>query len=153
MSLRIVQEDLLEGLTDPVTCVPTIVLHGCNCFHTMGAGVALYLRIKYPQVYDVDKTFTEKGDKAKLGTYTAALISGRLYILNCYTQYRYGRDKQYAEYWAIERCFKLISNYIDHAWKIRMSKIGCGNAGGDWAIVQQSVEQHLKYFDVTVCYK
>ena len=52
----------------------TVVLHGCNCFHTMGAGIALYLRRMIPEVAEVDAG-TVYGDKNKLGTCSVANIT------------------------------------------------------------------------------
>ena len=44
-----------------------LIIHGCNCFCTMGAGIAKTIKQKFPEAYEADLK-TEKGDKAKLGT-------------------------------------------------------------------------------------
>jgi O-acetyl-ADP-ribose deacetylase (regulator of RNase III) len=50
--MLITKGDILQGL------VPghhtTVILHGCNCMNVMGAGIALYLKQKFPVVYEVD---------------------------------------------------------------------------------------------------
>ena len=48
-----------------------VVIHGCNCFNTTGAGVAKQIKLQYPEAYQADK-LTIKGDKGKLGSYTQA---------------------------------------------------------------------------------
>lgn len=46
-----------------------IIAHGCNCFHTMGSGVAGQLARAYPKILEIDKTTTEYGSRDKLGRY------------------------------------------------------------------------------------
>ena len=48
-----------------------VIVHGCNCFNTMGAGIALAVKRKYPEAYEVDKR-TKYGDINKLGTISVA---------------------------------------------------------------------------------
>ena len=146
--MELIQSDILTGLDADEK---TLILHGCNCHHTMGAGIAKYLRIKFPQIYIADIQQTVKGDVTKLGTYSTAIISPTLHILNCYSQFNWsGRTP--VDYAAIESCFKLIAQEYK-GWSIRMPKIGCGLAGGDWDIVEQLVAYYFIDFDVTVYYK
>ena len=46
-----------------------VIIHGCNCFHAMGGGIAKQLADKYPQVEEVDRQ-TTFGDRNKLGSYS-----------------------------------------------------------------------------------
>ena len=62
--MKIIKADILSNI-DPNRL--TIILHGCNCFHTMGAGIAKYLANKFPEVLKADQT-TIKGDTGKLGS-------------------------------------------------------------------------------------
>ena len=48
-----------------------IIAHGCNCFCTMGSGIAPQIAKAFPEAYDVDQK-TVKGDKKKLGVFTEA---------------------------------------------------------------------------------
>ena len=43
-----------------------VIVHGCNCFCTMGAGIAKTIKQKFPTAYQADLA-TIKGDKTKLG--------------------------------------------------------------------------------------
>jgi O-acetyl-ADP-ribose deacetylase (regulator of RNase III) len=115
-----------------------IVVHGCNCFNTMGSGIALQIKTQYPEAYEADCT-TQKGDKNKLGTFTYAISNGVL-IINAYTQYKYGRDKRYADYDAIETVIRKICQALP-GQTIAMPRIGCGLAGGDWKIVSEIIER------------
>ncbi len=147
--IREVKQNILHNI-DPNQ--PTVIIHGCNCYQTMGAGVAKSLRDAYPQVYEADKAYNPKFRIDKLGHHTLAKINKNLYVFNCYTQYRYGRKGLYADYKAIDDCLKHIGENLSPLYKIRISRIGCNNAGGDWKIVKKIIEKRLKDFDVTVCY-
>lgn len=140
--MTIIRDDILSKL-DPNT--KTVILHGCNCFCTMGAGIAKYLKQKYPLIYSVDKG-TKYGDRKKLGTFSIAGIHNNLHILNCYTQFDYRRSasgKPPVNYSAIESCLKHVLTLYD-GWEIRTPKIGCGLAGGDWAVVEPLFNDILK---------
>ena len=112
-----------------------VIVHGCNCFHTMGSGVAKQIKEKFPEAYEADRTLTDKGDRAKLGTVSAAMIpEGDLVIVNAYTQYEYGSDdKKYTDYTAVRKAMEEINaTFSPSTYKIRMPKIGAGRGGGDW---------------------
>ena len=68
--MKVVQGDLLKlamnGEFD-------VIVHGCNCFCQMGAGIARTIRHKFPQAY-IQDIQTIKGDKSKLGTYTVSVV-------------------------------------------------------------------------------
>jgi O-acetyl-ADP-ribose deacetylase (regulator of RNase III) len=66
-----------------------VIAHGCNCFCTMGAGVAKGVATYFPQPLEADRK-TLKRDRSKLGTCTVADVqttSGELRVVNAYTQY------------------------------------------------------------------
>ena len=51
-----------------------LIVHGCNCFCTMGAGIAKQIKKNFPQAFEEDLK-TEKGDHGKLGTITFRFIT------------------------------------------------------------------------------
>jgi len=119
-------------LKDIIPGKNTVIIHGCNCFHIMGAGIAAYLRKEYPAVYRADCK-TIRGIMSKMGTYSKAQITHNLVVLNCYTQYGIGREKNNTppvKYSSIRKCLRSINTEYD-GWEIRTPKIGCGLAGGD----------------------
>ena len=120
-----------------------VIIHGCNCFCRMGAGIALQIKNQYPEAYEADQ-YTVTGDKAKLGKYTFALTP-KFTIINGYTQYRCdGRKsgKMDVDYDALRSVFKRVNK--DFAGKrVGYPKIGCDLAGGDWAIVSVIIDQEL----------
>ena len=106
-----------------------IILHGCNCFNMMGAGIAAQIAQQFPDAQMADNE-TLRGDPGKLGTYTVGM-SGRLVILNCYTQFgisSIGNDV--FEYMAFERVLDKIAQRFGK-WRIGLPLIGMGLASGD----------------------
>ena len=39
-----------------------VIIHGCNCLHTMSAGIAKSIKHQFPAAYDADLA-TEKGSR------------------------------------------------------------------------------------------
>lgn len=105
-----------------------IIMHGCNCFCAMGGGIARQIADQLPDARLADDE-TVRGDAGKLGSYTIGM-SGRLVILNCYTQYSISRDDDVFEYLAFQRVLDKIALRFGK-WRIGMPLIGMGLAGGD----------------------
>ncbi len=130
--MKIVEGDLLEmahrGSFD-------VIVHGCNCFCIMGAGIAAKIKKLWPDAYKADLK-TKAGDKTKLGTFTFALapdVNNLMFaIVNAYTQYdmsRYGRDV--FEYDAFQKILNSLSeNPVLNGANFGFPMIGTGLAGG-----------------------
>lgn len=116
-----------------------VIVHGCNCFHTMGAGVAKSIRNVFPPAFQADRK-TPYGDKSKLGTISSVRINN-LIIVNGYTQYRYGRGVQ-VDYNAIRSVFRIIKKQFS-GLRIGFPKIGAGLGGGNWDIISSIIEEEL----------
>ena len=114
-----------------------ILVHGCNCFHTMGAGIAKQIKNKYYQAYNAD-LLTVKGDKNKLGTYSIVDI-GDQYIINAYTQYHF-YGKKPIDYEALKNVFTLINNNFSNK-TIGIPKIGSGLAKGNWEEIKDIINE------------
>jgi len=124
--MNIIKGDLLalgkDGTFD-------IIVHGCNCFNMMGGGIAYQISNQFPDAKLADDE-TVRGDAGKLGTYTVGM-SGRLVILNAYTQYGISRDNaDVFDYLAFERVLTKIALRFG-SYKIGLPLIGMGLAGGD----------------------
>lgn len=114
------------------------VAHGCNCFHTMGSGVAGQLAKAYPPILAIDKT-TYLGDAAKLGTFTQATGNNDQICYNLYTQYEPGPNLDYG---ALVNCMIELNHTAKGLLfkpRIYIPRIGCGIAGGEWDKVYQLV--------------
>jgi O-acetyl-ADP-ribose deacetylase (regulator of RNase III) len=124
--MKVVKGDLLDmGKNNEFD----IILHGCNCFNTMGAGIAYQIANRFPDARLADDE-TVRGDPGKLGTYTIGM-DGRLVILNCYTQYSTSSNgEDVFEYTAFTRVLSKIAHRFGK-WRIGLPLIGMGLAGGD----------------------
>ena len=113
-----------------------VLVHGCNCFNVMGAGIALQVVKMYPGAYYEADMYTIRGDKAKLGTYSAwtgnhFFYDQRITIVNAYTQYYANPNTKPLDYEALGMVMRSINNQFPTE-SIAMPKIGAGLAGGNW---------------------
>jgi O-acetyl-ADP-ribose deacetylase (regulator of RNase III) len=147
-----------------------VIAHGCNCFCTMGAGIAPQMAEAFGcDTYEMESTFFE-GDINKLGAIDweelmiredGKIIKKRscytlpeLIVVNAYTQYDFGKNhlngsSQPLDYEALILCMRKI-NATFKGKKIGLPQIGCGLAGGDWTRVKQIIQTELKDCDVTI---
>ena len=128
-----------------------VIAHGCNCFCTMGAGIAKGIAATFPQAYAADRQ-TTKGDRAKLGTCTFAEIPtdhGTLIVVNAYTQFDFRGPGTKADYAAIRSCMRWIAQTFSGK-RIGLPKIGAGLAGGDWPTIEAIIGEELTANDVTI---
>jgi len=127
-----------------------VVCHGCNCFCVMGAGAALSIRRKYPEVLSEEKRKYTKGNIEILGKVLFVSIDGgKRHIANMHTQYYYGRTKRrYVNYEAVYLCLEEVRRHVERRETfesrevtVGMTKIGCGLAGGSWKIIRLMVKK------------
>jgi O-acetyl-ADP-ribose deacetylase (regulator of RNase III) len=132
-----------------------VLIHGCNCFNTMGAGIAKAIKEQFPLAYDLDQS-TVYGDYNKLGTIGVAKVGrfGKAMVVNAYTQYKYGGSGQLVDYCALRLCLRKVANdTILSTRRIGLPIIGCGLAGGEWSIVREIIEEELPQATVYVLAK
>jgi O-acetyl-ADP-ribose deacetylase (regulator of RNase III) len=148
--MNIVTGDLLEfarnGRFD-------VIVHGCNCQCAMGKGIALAIKQHFPEAYAADLA-TPRGDRAKLGTVSSAVIErppARFTIVNAYTQFhwRAGPGEVLADYDAIGSAFRLIKQNFT-GLRIGYPRLGAGLARGDWSIISGIIDDALTAEDHTL---
>lgn len=114
-----------------------VIVQGCNCFNTMGGGIAKEIRERYPHIAEVDNE-TVRGDYNKLGNYTKGIVIGKdnntFVLINAYTQFNMSTGEDVFEYVAFELILqKLVRLYGNYS--IGLPYIGMGLAGGDKEII------------------
>jgi len=122
-----------------------VIIHGCNCFCTMGAGIAKKIQNTFPEAYEADLN-TPMGDKKKLGTYSLACIKRDntvFTIVNGYTQYNFSGQGPLVDYRAVQDLFARIKNNFTHQ-RIGYPKIGAGLAKGDWKVISGIIDKELQ---------
>ncbi len=123
-----------------------IFVHQCNCFGTMGAGIAKQIATTYPEAAKADRSYmNERGSLGIFGTILPVKLSDGRICVNMYSQYHYGKGKQ-TDSEAFKGCLNQLIRYTDYLnpdLKIGFPKlIGCGLAGGDW----NEIEKYLETF-------
>lgn len=128
-----------------------VIIHGCNCQHTMGKGIALSIKQQFPEAYEADLR-TPKGDRAKLGTISTAEIHrppAHFTVVNAYTQFHYRGQGPLADYDAIRRAFRQVKQQFP-ARRIGYPKIGAGLAKGHWPTIVAIIDEELAGEDHTL---
>lgn len=115
-----------------------ILIHCCNCFNTMGAGIAKLIAARYPEAFEADET-TARGDIGKLGSWTSADVGGRI-VVNLYGQYRYGTEKRHLDYDALRKGLASVVAFYGDVPYITY-RLGCNLAGGEWPKVRAIIEE------------
>lgn len=110
-----------------------IIIHGCNCFCTMGGGIARQIRNEFPSAWIADNK-TSQGSPLKLGTWSESDENGVI-VINAYTQYSMNRGTnedlfEYASFGLILRKLELCYRDIPGA-RFGLPMIGMGLAGGN----------------------
>ena len=122
-----------------------VIVHGCNCFNTMGAGIAREIRDRYPAAWSSD-SMTERGDYNKLGNWSVGLndlTDQKFIIINAYTQFNISAGKDVFEYSA----FALVLQKLEYAFgnqRIGLPYIGMGLAGGKKDVIIPMIEYFAK---------
>jgi O-acetyl-ADP-ribose deacetylase (regulator of RNase III) len=120
-----------------------IVVQGCNCFNTMGGGIAREIRERYPEVAAADAE-TIKGDYTKLGNWTEEAVlrqngAGAFLVVNAYTQYNMSQGTDVFEYVAFELILQKLLHFCGDK-RIGLPYIGMGLAGGDPLWIMPMIE-------------
>lgn len=124
------------------------IIQGCNCWCTMGSGLAPQIAKAWPQAEVADNQ-TEKGDRTKLGDCSYHRDSDLdMFIFNMYTQFGFGEKPYSVNYEAIRDGFYGINvmfkrlDQFDGAESrpIGIPMIGAGLAGGHWEAIKTIID-------------
>lgn len=122
-----------------------VIIQGCNCFNTMGSGIARSIKERYPQAYAADQ-LTESGDRTKLGTITCAEAiteKGTAFIIvNAYTQYGFNKTGESNDMFEYDAFQRVLDAFVVDGTNLRVGLpyIGMGLAGGDRARIMAMIE-------------
>lgn len=128
-----------------------VIVHGCNCFCTMGAGIAKQIAREFPQAVDIDRE-SGYGVESKLGDFSYVQVArgrNKIIIVNGYTQYNYIGTKPLVRYDSVRSVFKKVKDLFS-GFTIGYPKIGTGLAGGNWNIISKIIDEELKGEDHTL---
>lgn len=144
--IKYIEGDILDF---PDRC--NVILQMCNCQQVMGSGLALSIKIRYPEAYEADKEAAKHGEN-RLGEFSRCkIISGvnkDKIILNLYGQFHYGREGRFINYESFYRGLELIREFLEDriggsckTYRLGIPyNIGCGAAGGSWIVVEAMIK-------------
>ena len=120
-----------------------LIIHGCNCQCTMGAGIAKQIREHFPAAWAADRATGPSA--AKLGTISSATVSlgdRELTIINGYTQNHWHGLGVLVDYGALAQVMATVrERYGDR--RIGYPKIGAGLARGHWPTIAAIIDREL----------
>lgn len=171
-NLKVIEGDLIE-LTKEGNF--DVIVQGCNCFNTQGAGIALTFNklfdslsfpmelsgkgdinklgcIDYKYFYWVDflNDFISKDDMYNVDKFNPS-EHNLVCVVNSYTQYHYGG--RYGEVLADYDAIRLVMRKLNHEFKgkrIGLPFIGAGLAKGDPITIQTIMDEELTEVDATL---
>ncbi len=136
--MKIITKDIL-------TVESGMIFSQVNCQKVMGAGLAKQIRDKWPIVFDEYIQFSNSWntDFERLGQCNVVKVKEGLFVVNCFGQLHYGKDKhRYTDYAALNQIFRKLGrdkkDYIYFPYLF-----ACGLAGGDWEIVSKMIDYYF----------
>lgn len=133
-------------------CTEDIIVHQTNCQGVMGHGIALQVRQKYPEVFELYRRYCVKNSSENiLGTSLICKTNDNKYIANLFGQLYYGEGLQ-TDYARFEKALLEVRSFaIENNLSIALPyKIGCGLANGNWEIVSNIIFKVLNDVPYTI---
>lgn len=132
------------------------IVHGCNCYHTMGAGIAGQISTEFPEALEMDKK-TDQG-AAKLGDFSSTKTAHG-WIINMYTQHYPGRENPEVILSSLRKGFSALNELLDISCQplfdapsrrvvVGIPQIGAGIAGGNWENHARVINEVTPNFDI-----
>jgi O-acetyl-ADP-ribose deacetylase (regulator of RNase III) len=128
-----------------------VIIHGCNCQCTMGAGIAKSIKQAFPEAFRADLA-TTKGSRKKMGSISVANVTcgdRQLTIANGYTQFHWRGSGVLVDYDAVRSVMREVKAGFAGR-RIGYPKIGAGLAKGDWNVIAQIIDAELADEDHTL---
>lgn len=133
-----------------------VIMHGVNCQRKMGSGVAKALYTKWPQIKE--DYLSHRRTDMHLGKISTVQVSETLYVINCWTQDKYGYDGAvYASADAIEQALKRVLQLCmrKDVHILYSPKIGAGLGGLDWKAqilpIFEKAEGEFPEVEIIIC--
>ncbi|MFH1674684.1 MAG: ImmA/IrrE family metallo-endopeptidase [Pseudomonadota bacterium] len=133
---------------------PRIIAHIVNDkTPNWGAGFPLALKKKWPDVQEDFRVWALSDRKnLSLGEIHATMLTGDLTIVHMVAQHGYGPSRTpRIRYSALKMCLdKLSSAAVGQSATVHMPRIGTGQAGGEWAVVADLIDDSLARRNIKV---
>lgn len=123
-----------------------IIAHVVNDAAAMwgGRGFALAVRKKWPHVQDAFRQWSITNNASfSLGSTHTVKADDRVSVFSMIAQHGYGQSRHpRIRYKYLEDCLAQLTEYARSlSASVHMPRIGCGEAGGNWALVEDLVRE------------
>lgn len=111
-----------------------------------GAGFGLAVRRKWPAVQaDFKERVLSNPREFRLGAILSSVVKDQLLIVHMVAQHGFGKSRTpRIRYGALQSCLEQLAHLAEREnAAVHMPRIGCGEAGGSWPIIQELIEQTL----------
>lgn len=132
-------------------------LQNCNIRSTMGAGIALQIKNRYPEAYQADLDFLRPAED-RFGKFSMAGVGDGKSIVNLYAQDLGGRNlSETGVPFRLEYYEQALGSFLGVAHIYRDLdtmvlgfpwQIGAGLAGGDWGSIKEVTENLCEEYEV-----
>lgn len=149
MTVKIIEGSLFDS-TAPVYC------HGVNCQGAMGAGIAVWFKKYWPEMFEMYRASCRSRGTALMGDVQTYYVGGTphngirtLWVKNCFTQPYPGKTATYS---ALGSCMKyVLGGCLVKGWNhIAMPLIGSGHGGLLPAECMRIIDETFKGWPIQV---
>jgi O-acetyl-ADP-ribose deacetylase (regulator of RNase III) len=137
MPIEYVAGDLFAGAHRPA-----VLAHGCNCQGSMGAGIAVQFRERYPAMYEAYRAMCQASPRQfNPGDAWLWREDGEPRVFNLATQERYWRGR--ATYEWLESALRAMREQADaeDVTRLAMPRVGAGPGGLSWTKVKAIIDR------------
>jgi O-acetyl-ADP-ribose deacetylase (regulator of RNase III) len=141
---------LVGDATRPQGIRPVIVAHCCNDVGIWGAGFVLALSKRWPEP---ERYYRSHWNVLGKGGVQLVEVDDGIIVANIVGQHGVGRFNGVppVRYPWLHKGFETIARHALHLKaSVHMPRLGCGLAGGEWAIVESLIIEDLCALDVPV---
>jgi len=147
---------LRRDATQPVDSNPTIIAHVVNDkTANWGAGFGRFIAKKWPAVQENFKELWAQRGGLPLGTTRLTQVTSDIAVFHMVAQHGYGRSsKPLLRYEKLRNCLQQLAEIaLARRAHVQMPRIGAGEAGGSWPVIEEMIEETLcgRGVRVTVC--
>lgn len=111
-----------------------------------GGGFAANLKRTWPNIQDDFKSWVEANkDHFRLGSVHVSRHTDDISVVSMVAQHGYGpSENPRIRYAALEQCLEQLANYASKENRsIHMPRIGTGQAGGSWDVIEELIENRI----------
>ncbi|HWY45315.1 MAG TPA: ImmA/IrrE family metallo-endopeptidase [Candidatus Sulfotelmatobacter sp.] len=142
--------------TEPVDSNSTIIAHIVNDkTPNWGAGFGRFIAKKWPVVQEKFRDLWTRQQGLPLGTTSFTDVAPGIAAFHMVAQHGYGRsNKPLLRYEKLRECLQQLAHHaVSRQARVQMPRIGAGEAGGSWPVIEEMIEETLCRHGVrvTVC--